>query len=82
MTMVALDAPRKKVVPLGSIEARWLFQEGDVADAKKYAAKHPKMQALMEAEAETRLEDEKKAKETAALEGAARRARLKELGFA
>ncbi len=81
MAMVALDAPRKKTVPVGSIEARWMIQESEVDMYLKDAKKHPKMQALMADQAEQRLDDEKKAKETAALEAAARQARLKQLGF-
>jgi hypothetical protein len=57
--MVALDAPRKKVVPIGSLEARWMVDEGEVAEYLKDAKKHPKMQTLMADEAEKRLEDEK-----------------------
>jgi hypothetical protein len=59
MTMVALDAPRKKVVPVGSLEARWMVDEGEVADYLKDARKHPKMQALMADQADARIEDEK-----------------------
>jgi len=81
MTMVALDAPRKKVVETGSIEARWMVNEGDVADVLKHAKKHPKMQAFMEAEARERLEDEKRSAETAKLEAAARSSRLKAVGL-
>jgi hypothetical protein len=72
MTMVALDAPRKKVVPLGSLEARWLVDEGEVSEYLKDAKKHPKMQALMAVEADKRLEDEKKAVERLAEEKAYR----------
>lgn len=81
MTMVALDAPRTKVVATGSIEARWMVNEGDVAEYLKGAKKHPKMQAAMKAQAEQRAEDEQHAKEIAALEAAARAARLKQLGL-
>lgn len=72
MTMVALDAPRKKVVPTGSIEARWLVDEGEVAEYLKDAKKHPKMQELMSGEAEKRLQDEKTAVERLAEEKAYR----------
>jgi hypothetical protein len=82
MAMVALDAPRTKVVPTGSLEARWLVNEGDVSEVLKHAKKHPKMQALMKAEAEQRLEAEKVAAEQAALEKAARLSRLKAVGLA
>lgn len=82
MTMLALDAPRTKQVPNGSIEARWMVNEGDVADYIKAAKKQPKMQELMKSQAEDRLADEKKARETAALELAARTTRLKQLGLA
>jgi len=82
MAMVALDAARTKIVPTGSLEARWMVNEGDAADYIADAKKHPKMQALMKAQAEQRLEDEKRAKETAALETAHRAARLKQLGYA
>lgn len=81
MTMVALDAPRTKVVPTGSIEARWMVNEGDVAEYLKGAKKHPKMQAAMKEQAEQRLEAEKAARETAALEAAARKARLQAVGL-
>jgi len=81
MSMVALDAPRKKVVPTGSLEARWMVNEGDAAEYIKAAKKHPKMQAMMDTQAEQRVADEKVAKETAALEAAARAARLKQLGM-
>jgi len=81
MTMVSLDAPRKKVVPDGSIEARWRVNEGDVADVLKHAKKHPKMQAFMEAQAKDRLEDEQHSVETAKLEAAARSSRLKAVGL-
>ena len=76
MTMVALDAPRTKVVPTGSIEARWMAQEGDVSDYIKGAKKHPKMQALMKDEAEARLEGEKRSAATAAAERAHRAAKV------
>jgi len=82
MAMVALDAARTKIVPTGSIEARWMVNEGESAEYIADARKHPKMQALMKAQAEQRLEDEKRAKETAALEVAARQTRLKQLGLA
>lgn len=82
MTMVALDAPRTKTVPVGSLEARWMVNEGDVTDYLKNAKKHPKMQALMKDQAEQRLEDEKKAAEQAAVEKAARQSRLKAVGLA
>lgn len=72
MTMVALDAPRTKVVPTGSIEARWMVNEGDVADVLKHARKHPKMQALMKDEAEARAEDEKRSAQIAKDEAAYR----------
>lgn len=81
MTMVALDAPREKVVPVGSIEARWMVNEGDVSEYLKGAKKHPKMQALMKREAEDRLADEKRSAETAKLEAAARLSRLKAVGL-
>lgn len=82
MAMVALDGARTKIVPTGSLEARWLVNEGEVEMYVKDAKKHPKMQALMKAQAERRLEDEKRAKETAALEAAVRAQRLKALGAA
>lgn len=82
MAMVALDAPMKKVVPAGSLEARWLVNEGEVGEYQKHARKHPKMQALMEEQAKARIEDEKRSKETAALEAAARKTRLAQLGMA
>lgn len=82
MAMVALDAPMTKVVPLGSLEARWLVNEGEVEMYTKHAKKHPRMQALMKDQAAQRLEDEKRAKEQAALEAAARQSRLKAIGFA
>lgn len=82
MAMVALNADRTKVVNTGSIEARWLVDEGEVADVMREARKHPKMQALMKDEADKRLADEKVSKENAALEKAARTARLKQLGMA
>lgn len=66
MTMVALDAPRKKVVPTGSIQARWMVDEGEVAAYLEDARKQPKMQALMGDQAEQRLEDEKSSAEVAA----------------
>jgi hypothetical protein len=80
--MVALNADMTKVVPTGSLEARWMVQEGEVHEYQKHAKKHPKMQALMREQADKRLADEKRAKETAALEEAARQSRLKQLGFA
>jgi hypothetical protein len=82
MAMVGMNADRTKVVDAGAIEARWMVQDGDVNDYLKHARKHPKMQELMRAEAEKRLEDEKTAAENAALEAAARAARLKRLGVA
>ena len=82
MAMVALDAPRKKVVPAGSIEARWMVDEGEASEFIKDAKKHPKMQALMEEQAKERLADERKAAEQAALESAARKARLAAVGLA
>lgn len=80
MAMVALDAPRTKVVPTGSLEARWMVNEGDVSEYIKAAKKAPKMQDLMKAEAKQRQDDEDEAKKTAALEAGARTARLKQLG--
>jgi hypothetical protein len=82
MGMVAMNADRTAVVDAGSIEARWMVNDGDVGDYMKHAKKHPKMQELMRAEAEKRLEDEKTAAENAALEKAARQRRLKTLGLA
>lgn len=82
MAMIALDAPRKKEVPVGSIEARWMINEGDKSEYIREAKKQPKMQALMEQQAEQRLADEKVAQENAKLEAAARAARLKQLGLA
>lgn len=82
MAMVALDAARTKVVPTGSIEARWMVNEGDVADVLKAAKKQPKMQALMKAQEAARLEDEKHSAEQARLEAAARVSRLKAVGLA
>lgn len=83
MAMVALNADRTEVVKdPGAIEARWMVNDGDVGAYLKEAKKHPKMQELMRAEAEKRLEDEKLAAENAALEKAARAARLKRLGYA
>jgi len=81
VTMVALDAPRRKVVPTGSIEARWMANEGDVSEYMKGAKKQPKMQALMEGQAEDRLADEKRSAETAKLEAAAKLSRLKAVGL-
>lgn len=80
MAMVAMNADRTAVVETGSIEARWMVNDGDVAEYLKQAKKHPKMQELMRAEAEKRLADEKLAAENAALEKAARARRLKQLG--
>lgn len=82
MAMVALDAPRKKIVPAGSIEARWMVEEGEANDMIRDAKKQPKMQAVMEEQAKERLADEKKAAEQAALEAAARRSRLASVGLA
>jgi len=82
MTMVALDAPREKVVETGSIEARWLVNEGDASTYIREAKKQPKMQALMKSQAKDRLADERKAAEQAALEAAARKSRLQAIGFA
>jgi hypothetical protein len=82
VAMVAMNADRTKVVEAGSIEARWMVQDGDVNEILKHARKHPRMQEVMRAEAEKRLEDEKLAAENAALEAAARVARLKRLGMA
>lgn len=82
MPMVALDAPMKNVVPRDSIEARWMVDEGEVARYKDHAKKHPKMQAHMVDQAKARLEDEKRAAETAALEASARTERLKQIGYA
>ena len=82
MAMVALDAPRKKVVPKGSLEARWMVDEGEVDAYLKDAKKQPRMQAFMEDQAAQRLADEKKAKEQAALEAAAKQQRLKAIGLA
>jgi hypothetical protein len=82
MPMVALDAPRKKIVPMGSIEARWVVEQGEVDAYIKDAKKQPRMQALMEEQAAQRLADEKKAKEQAAIEAAAKQQRLKAIGFA
>ena len=72
MTMVALDAPRTKVVKTGSLEARWMVDEGEVAEYLKEAKKQPKMQALMAEQAADRLEDEKRSAEAAAQEKARR----------
>lgn len=77
MTMVALDAPRKKIVPTGSLEARWMVDEGDVAEFIKEAKKQPKMQDLMETEAKQRIEDEQRSSDAAA-EERAYRMRLRE----
>lgn len=82
MAMVALDAARTKVVPNGSIEARWMVEEGEVSEYLKDAKKHPKMQALMKEQAEQRLADEKVSAETAAIEASARKSRLKAVGLA
>jgi len=83
MAMVAMNADRTEVVKdPGAIEARWMVNDGDVKTYLEHARKHPKMQELMRAEAEKRLEDAKTAVETAALEAAARKARLKRLGLA
>ena len=60
MAMVALNAERTKVVERGSLEARWLVNEEDVAECIRHAALQPKMQALMRQQAEARLEDEKR----------------------
>jgi hypothetical protein len=81
MAMVAMNADRTSVVDTGAIEARWMVNDGDVGDYLKHAKKHPRMQELMRAEAEKRLEDEKLAAENAALEKAARARRLKQLGL-
>lgn len=82
MAMVALDAPRKKIVPTGSIEARWMVDEGEASEYIREARKHPKMQALMENQAKDRLADEKKAAENAAIEAAVRKSRLAAVGLA
>jgi ABC-type dipeptide/oligopeptide/nickel transport system ATPase component len=81
VAMVAMNADRTAVVEAGSIEARWMVNDGDVSEYLKHAKKHPRMQELMRAEAEKRLEDEKLAAENAALEKAARARRLKQLGY-
>ena len=72
MSMVALDAPRTKVVPTGSIEARWMVNEGDASDYIKEARKAPKMQELMTQEAAGRLEAEKESAKVAAADKARR----------
>lgn len=72
MTMVALNAERSKVVPVGSLEARWMVNEGDASDYIKAAKKHPKMQALMREQEAARLEDEKKSARILAAETARR----------
>jgi meiotically up-regulated gene 157 (Mug157) protein len=80
--MVAMNADRTKVVETGSLEARWIVNDGDVKAYIEHARKHSKMQELMREQADKRLEDEKLAAENAALEKAARAARLKRLGYA
>jgi hypothetical protein len=74
MTRVALNAPRTKIVPVDSIEAWWLYpNEAAAREAMAEAAKHPKMQALMEKAEAKRLEEERTAAERAAAEAAPRR---------
>lgn len=82
MGMIALDAARTKVVPADSIEARWLVNEGEASDFIRHAKKHPKMQALMREQQAEREKSQKLAAQQAALEAAAREARLKQLGYA
>lgn len=66
MAMVALNAPRTKVVPADSLEARWMVNEDEAEEYIRDAKKHPKMQALMERQAEDRLADEERSKARAA----------------
>lgn len=78
MTMIALDAARTRAVPAGSLEARWLVDEGEVAEYVKAAAREPLMQALMVEQAKARLSQEEAAvaaKEATDTLGEARRAR-------
>ncbi len=70
MAMVALNFDRTAVVDTGSLQARWMVQEGEVGEFMKEARKHPKMQELMRAQEATRLEDEVKSAERAAAEAA------------
>ena len=74
MAMVALNAARDRVVPRGSLEARWLVDEEEVDEYIKHAATQPKMQKLMAREEAARLEDEERSA-LAAEEFAAHRAR-------
>lgn len=66
MTMVALNDDRTKVVGVGSIEARWLVNEGDVSEYQKHARSQPKMQAKMKAEGEERIRAQAEAAKNAA----------------
>lgn len=75
MTMVALDAARRKIVPTGSLEARWMVDEDEAEDCIREAKKHPKMQALMDKYAEWRLADEARSAGRAADEAAYNAAR-------
>ena len=74
MAMVALDAARTKVVPAGSIEARWMVNEGEASEFIADARKHPKMQEQMNAQAAQRAADEKEAASRAAADKARRSA--------
>ena len=72
MAMVALNAARTKVVPKGSLEARWMVDEDDVEDDIRHAVTQPKMQALMEKAEERRLEEETASVERQLIESAYR----------
>ena len=58
MPMVALNSDRTKVVPTGSLEARWMVDEEEAATYIEEAKEHPKMQEVMRAAEARRLEDE------------------------
>lgn len=72
--MVALDAARRRLVPMGSLEARWLVDEDEVDLYIKDAATQPLMQAEMDRQAARRLEDEAASAEMAELMAAHREA--------
>jgi hypothetical protein len=75
--MVALDAARRRVVPMGSLEARWIVDEDEVEAYIRDAAQQTRMQALMDQQAEARLADEKASLERAELMDAHREAVLR-----
>jgi hypothetical protein len=68
--MVALNHDRTKVVPPEALEARWMVQEGEVANYLKEAKKQPRMQALMQEQEADRLKAEEKSAERLAAETA------------